>query len=82
MKKTCAIDTIAEVSQKVETDARKSVETSDNTESKEVNVDVTPCIAIITKDKQEVETSENVPENVETEVVNNFSFYILWDIFR
>ena len=75
MKKTCAIesaiDTIAEVSQKVETDARKSVETSDNTESKEVNVDVTPCIAIITKDKQEVETSENVPENVETEVVNN-----------
>lgn len=75
MKKTCAIesaiDTTAEVSQKVETDARESVETSDNTESKEVNVDVTPCVAIITKDKQEVETSENVPENVETEVVNN-----------
>ena len=72
MKKTCAIesaiDTIAEVSQKVEADARESVETS---ESKEVNVDVTPCIAIITKDKQEVETSEKVPENVETEVVNN-----------
>lgn len=72
MKKTCVtestIDTTSEVCQEVETDAQEIVEAS-KTEDKEVNIDVAPCVAIITKDKQEVETSENVTtcENIERE---------------
>lgn len=72
MKKTCVIDSTIDTTscQKVETYAQEIVEASE-TEDKEVNIDVAPCVAIITKDKQEVETSEKVPEYVETEVVNN-----------